>query len=92
MPIRIFAEDSLATTLHYLCEDIWNLPEQMAGLELWLADNKCSFSPGSYVADIGFKIREDASGGGAALTSKMMRDLSELGMSLHLSEYPGFAE
>lgn len=63
----------------------------MAGLELWLADNKCSFSPENYVADIGFKIREDANGGGAILSSEMIRDLAALGMSLHLSEYPGFA-
>lgn len=92
MPIRIYSEDSLAITLHHLCEDVWNLPEQVAGLERWLAENKSSFSLGSYVADIGFKIREEANGGGAALSSVMMRDLAGFGMSIHLSEYPGFAE
>lgn len=47
-----------------------------------------TLKPDVYVADIGFTPRDDASGGGAALPPEIMRTMTDLGMSLFLSEYP----
>ena len=58
-------------------------------LEIWLKENRSKIKGGQYVADIGFTLREDASGGGAAISPEMMRAMADLGMSLFLSEYPG---
>ena len=73
----------------WLCDGSWDLPEQAAALEAWLAEGATSLAPASYVADLGFSVREDASGGGAALPPEMLRTMADLGMSLFLSEYPG---
>jgi hypothetical protein len=90
MPINIYSQDSdLADQLAWLCDDNWRLPDQVDALEAWLNQNKSRIPPGHYVADIGFTLRPDASGGGAALSPEMMRTMADLGMSLFLSEYPG---
>jgi selenophosphate synthetase-related protein len=43
---------------------------------------------GKYIADIGFDIRKDASGGGAVINLKMIKILAKIGMEIYLSEYP----
>ena len=88
MPINIYAEGG-GEKLAYLCERNWRLPDQVDALEAWLKENGSKLKSGHYVADIGFTPREDASGGGAALSPEMMRTMADLGMSLFLSEYPG---
>jgi hypothetical protein len=88
MPINIYSEKT-PEKLAYLCDSNWRLPDQVEALEIWLKENKSRIKSGQYVADIGFTLREDASGGGAAITPEMMRMMADLGMSLFLSEYPG---
>ena len=67
----------------------WRLPDQVEVLEEWLRENASGIVAGRYVADIGFTLREDTSGGGAAISPEMVRTMAECGMSLFLSEYPG---
>ncbi len=88
MPINIYSENT-PEKLAYLCDSNWRLPDQVVALELWLRENSGKIKRGHYVADIGFTLREDASGGGAAISPEMMRTMAEIGMSLFLSEYPG---
>jgi hypothetical protein len=73
----------------WLCDGNWRLPDQAAALEVWLVENRATLKPDEYVADIGFTLREDALGGGAAIPPEMMRIMADLGMSLFLSEYQG---
>jgi hypothetical protein len=92
MPVSIYrvtSEDQKNEDIAWLCDDNWRLPDQAEALERWLADNHTSLKPDEYVADIGFTSREDASGGGAAISPEMMRIMADLGMSLYLSEYQG---
>lgn len=88
MPINIYSEDT-PEKLGYLCDGNWRLPDQVEKLDSWLKENRAKIKPGRYIADIGFTMREDASGGGAAMSPEMMRVMADIGMSLFLSEYPG---
>jgi len=91
MPVSIYRvapEGQKNEDIAWLCDDNWRLPDQAEALEKWLAENCATLRPDEYVADIGFTPREDASGGGAALSPRMMRVMADLGMSLFLSEYP----
>ncbi len=88
MPINIYSENT-PEKLAYLCESNWRLPDQVEALEIWLKENGSKITRGRYIADIGFILREDASGGGAAISPEMMRTMADLGMSLFLSEYTG---
>ena len=87
MPINIYSQDDSRDKVAWLCDDNWRLPDQAEALEAWLTDNCAKLQPGRYIADIGFTPREDASGGGAAISPEMMRTMADLGMSLFLSEY-----
>ncbi len=53
-------------------DNLWDLPSQIYELEQWLKANSDRLTKGSYVADIGFTIREDATCGGAVLNKKMI--------------------
>ena len=85
---RVTPEGQKNERLAWLCDDNWRLPDQAEALEAWLAANRATLKPDEYVADIGFTQREDALGGGAAISPEMMRTMADLGMSLFLSEYP----
>lgn len=87
MPINIYKEDT-RENIDGLCEDIWELPDQIDALEKWLKEKGKKMKPNRYVADIGFHIRKDASGGGGVLTSKSMKIMGEIGMDIFFSEYP----
>ena len=86
MPIIIRTED-FRERLATLCKDEMTLPAQIPALEEWLRQNKEKIRPGSYVADVGFSAREDATGGGPVLSPEMLRTMADLGMWLYLSEY-----
>ena len=86
MPVNVYNETNLEK-LAWLCDGSWELPIQIEELENWLRDNQDSISEGKYIADIGFSVRKDASGGGAVLTPEAMSIMSKLGMQLFLSEY-----
>ena len=90
MPISITRD----TNTHFekiecLCADDWELPTQIAALELWLQNIHGKLPSDSYIADVGFDIRHDACGGGAVISVEALRAMADLGMELHLSEYPG---
>jgi len=87
MPIVIYRTKQPSEKLASLCDDCWELPTQVFELEKWLDENKNKINPDEYVADIGFTQRDDASGGGAALSPDSMGIMAKAGMSLFLSEY-----
>ena len=87
MPINIYNQKNIEK-IAWLCDDDWELPSQIYELEEWLKKNESNIPPGDYVADIGFDIRKDATGGGGVLTIKSMAIMIKLGIELYLSEYP----
>ena len=86
MPINIYIEES-GEKLDWLCDEYWDLPTQIDALETWLIDKGQSLEPNKYVADIGFDIRKDATGGGGVLNSKSMAIMGKIGMDIYFSEY-----
>lgn len=87
MPIDIYIEENYER-IEYLCEGIWDLPNQINSLEKWLKTKGLLLPKRSYVADIGFDIRKDAAGGGAVLSSESMKIMGDIGMDVYFSEYP----
>lgn len=87
MPINIYNQEN-NERLEWLCEDVWDLPNQIDTLEKWLTTKGIKLPKDSYVADIGFDIRKEATGGGAVLTSKSMKIMGDIGMDIFFSEYP----
>lgn len=87
MPINIYIESS-GEKLDWLCDESWELPTQIVALENWLNSKGKTLKPNKYVADIGFDIRKDASGGGGILNSKSMAIMGKIGMDVYFSEYP----
>lgn len=86
MPV-VIRNPNVRERIAVLCPDEWELPNQICELERWLDADVSNLTPGSYIADIGFHVRRDATGGGAALSPEAMQKMSSLGMSLFLSEY-----
>jgi hypothetical protein len=91
MPIKIALTADRTKEIAWLCGDEWALPAQVAALEKWLK-RKRTLKPADYYADLGFMARRDAGGGGSVLTPAMMQKMVDLGITLYLSEYPGFAK
>jgi len=87
MPINIYTENSGAR-IAWLCDDIWDLSNQIAELEKWLTENCKTLPVKDYVIDIGFDVRPNANGGGAVISSKLMKLMADKGFDLYLSEYP----
>jgi hypothetical protein len=95
MPVSIYRvtpKGQKNETIACLCDGNWRLPDQTEALEAWLVKNSAALKPDRYIADIGFSPREDALGGGAAISPGMMRTMASLGISLFLSEYPATDE
>ena len=88
MPTKIYVDDDSKEEIAWLCGDNWDLAAQMSALEAWLSANQSQGPASRYIADIGFSVRPDASGGGAAISPAMMRRMADLGFTLFLSEYP----
>jgi hypothetical protein len=87
MPINIYNRTN-NEKLDWLCDDVWDLPNQIDTLEKWLIAKGVLLPKSSYVADIGFDIRKDATVGGAVINSDSMKIMSDIGMDIFLSEYP----
>jgi len=90
MPINIYRvtpEGQKNEPVAWLCDDNWRLSDQSEALEAWLIAQQATLKPDKYIADIGFKPRKDALGGGAAIRPEMLRTMADFGMSLFLSEY-----
>jgi hypothetical protein len=90
MPIKIYKMPD-KEELAWLCDDVWTLPPQIKALHAWLKRQK-KLNRGDYIADVGFQWYQDASGGGSIISTEMMNVMSKYGITLFLSEYPGFAE
>ena len=88
MPIKIYAKDNPRDEVAWLCAGDWSLARQVSALEAWLRDGGKKLLGGQYIADIGFTMRSDASGGGAAMSPETLRAMADLGIWLFLSEYP----
>ena len=86
MPINIYIEES-TEEIAWLCNGNWELASQINELENWLKENGINLPHKSYIADVGFEVRKNASGGGATLNSESLQIMGEIGMSLYLSEY-----
>jgi hypothetical protein len=91
MPINIYVEGKAGKKVAWLGDGDWTLPGQIYALEEWLKLSGKHLAKDSYIADVGFKWRRDAGGGGSALSPKAMKIMADIGMSLFLSEYQGFA-
>ncbi len=77
MPINIYRNDSPNGNpeVAWLCDDCWNLSEQMDALEDWLKKEGKNLPSGDYVADVGICGRTDFAngvGGGAAFPPEAM--------------------
>jgi hypothetical protein len=93
MPINIYRDDTPEhQKIAWLCDGDWDFSNQVETLTVWLENDGSDLPVGAYVADIGFCWRRDASGGGAVLPPKAMKQMSEIGMYLFLSEYSGFSD
>lgn len=66
----------------------WDLRAQVALLAEWLQekDGKLVAADG-WIADIGFNVRVDASGGGPIITSEIMSLCLRNNVEIYLSEY-----
>ena len=89
MPISFYSMDESRPRegIAWLCDQNWNIAEQVDYLSDWLKQIEGKIEKGSYVADIGFVTRRDASGGGAVINTEMVRIMNDLGIELFLSEY-----
>jgi hypothetical protein len=88
MPIIIYDNGRIdLRTIDQCSPDEWELPGQIHELEQWLKANHDKIPPGKYVADIGFQIRREATGGGSVISSEMIQLLAKMGMEIYLSEY-----
>ena len=92
MPIRITdytntSDGEKGEEVAWLCDDSFNLLEQLEEFEAWLSSN-VSLPKGKYSADIGFSPRSDAAGRDGIVSIDSMRIMVSIGMELYLSEYP----
>jgi hypothetical protein len=95
MPVNIYRvtpEGQKNEPVAWLCDDEWKLTPQSEALSAWLSTDAAKLEPGKYVANIGFSWRRDACSGGPAFTPETLRQMADLGMSLFISEYAGFAD
>ena len=68
--------------------DSWDLRTQVEALEEWMDKNAESLAISSkWVADIGFAVRLDATGGGPPISLKLMQSCVARNLEIYLSEY-----
>ncbi len=71
-----------------LGQDEWNLRAQVELLANWLRDNDGNLEAAdSWIADIGFNARIDATGGGPIISTEMMSLCLRNNVEIYLSEY-----
>jgi hypothetical protein len=93
MPVSIYRVDGQKNeTIAWLCPDEWQLTPQSEALAIWLRTEGASLARDDYVANISFSWRRDACSGGPAFEPDTLRRMADLGMSLLISEYAGFAD
>lgn len=68
--------------------DCWDLRTQIEALEEWMVVNGGSLDTNyEWVADVGFTVRLDATGGGPPLTKRLMQACVDANLEIYLSEY-----
>lgn len=88
MPVHIYDDkEGNFETIGECSLGEWDLATQVDDLKRWLRANRETISKGKYVADIGFTVRQDATGGGAVISIELIHILHDLGMAIYLSEY-----
>jgi hypothetical protein len=95
MPVNIYRvtpEGEKNESIAWLCDGEWTLTPQSEALTSWLKTDGVKLPPARYVANIGFSWRRDAMSGGPAFSPDTLRQMADLGMSLFISEYQGFAD
>jgi hypothetical protein len=95
MPVNVYrvtSDEQENKQIAWLCDGEWELTAQIDALSKWLEQASLEVPPDTYVADVGFCWRRDAALGGPVLEPAVMRRMADLGMSLFLSEYAGFAD
>jgi len=95
MPVNIYRvtpDGQENEPIAWLCDDEWRLTPQSEALTAWLQAEGAKLQPDCYVANIGFHWRRDALSGGPAFSPETLRQMADLGMSLYISEYAGFAD
>ncbi len=88
MPIKVTDENN--NEVAWLCDETWELPEQIKSLDKWLSEEGHKLHKGNYAADLGFSPRQGASGGGCVVSKESMQIMLAIGMELYLSEYSEF--
>jgi hypothetical protein len=84
--------DGQLTNHEELLPDEWRLRELVAALEAWLEAAPTRLDPTlPWVADIGFCVRSDATGGGPPISRRLMQLCLDSNLEILLSEYPGEA-
>ncbi len=95
MPVNIYRvtpKGQKNERIAWLCAGEWRLTPQSEALAGWLHTEGVKLTPDRYVANIGFSWRRDAMSGGPAIPPETLRVMADLGMSLFISEYAGFAD
>ncbi len=95
MPVLItrqYPDDRESEEIAYLCLNEWLLCQLVPTFEDWLEEYATTLPAADYVVDIGFKWRKSAATGGPVFDSATIKKMADVGMSLHLSEYDGFAD
>ena len=87
MPIKIYRQKT-TEEIAWICEGVWDLPNQITELGKWLESVAESLQKDEYVIDIGFDILPDSNGGGTVIDSKLMKIMADKGFDLYLSGYP----
>ena len=85
--IRRIVDDRLKNHTE-IAEESWDLRTQIETLEEWLTANPDELDPSNqWVADVGFTVRLDATGGGPPITRKLMELCVASNLEIYLSEY-----
>lgn len=71
-----------------IASNSWDLRTEIEALEEWLIANARSLDTSfEWIADVGFTVRLDATGGGPPLTKRLMRACLDSNLEIFLSEY-----
>jgi hypothetical protein len=68
--------------------DAWDLRTQIEALEEWLSAHPIELDRSNqWVADVGFTVRLDATGGGPPISLNLMKMCVDSNLEIYLSEY-----
>ena len=85
--IRKIVEDRVENHAD-VATDSWDLRTQIEALEEWLSANPAHLDPSSqWIADVGFTVRFDATGGGPPISCRLMKMCVASNLDIWLSEY-----